>query len=124
MNHEDIRQHCLSKPGVTEQFPFDDVTLVFKVLDKMFAILPLDDPEWLTLKCNPDRAILLRDAHNSILPAQRYFNQKYWNSLRFAYLTDSLLRELIDHSYDEVVKKMSKKAQVQLATLAATTCGN
>ncbi|MDO5074713.1 MAG: MmcQ/YjbR family DNA-binding protein [Bacteroidales bacterium] len=117
MNIEEVREYCLAKPGTSEHFPFDEVTLVIKVLDKMFALLPLDSPEWLTLKCDPERAIDLRDQYADILPAF-HFNKKYWNQHRFEHLPDSLVQQLIDHSYEEVVKKMPQKTQRLLSTLS------
>lgn len=117
MNIEQVRQYCLEKVGASEHFPFDEVTLVFKVMDKMFALLPLDSPEWLTLKCDPERAIELRDAYTDIQPAY-HFNKKYWNQHRFEHLPEQLVKTLIDHSYSEVVRKMPRKTQAQLAALA------
>lgn len=120
MNIEEVRAYCLQKQGVTEQFPFNESTLVFKVLDKMFALLPLDNPEWLSLKCQPDRTIELRDKYSNIQPAY-HLNKKYWNQLRFEHLPRTLVQELIDHSYTEVVQKIPKKAQRQLTTFDSDT---
>lgn len=114
MDIESIRQYCLSKPGASEGFPFDEETLVFKVLDKMFAVIGLDNPEWLTLKCEPERAIDLREQYSDIQPAY-HFNKHHWNQLRIAALDTQLVRQLIDHSYEEVVRKMPKRQQALLA---------
>ena len=67
MNIEEIRDYCIAKPGVTEGFPFDETTLVFKVMNKMFALTGLDgDPPFVNLKCDPDRAIELRGQYESV----------------------------------------------------------
>lgn len=111
MNIEEIREYCLSKPEVTEGFPFDDSSLVFKVMDKMFALLPLELNDRISLKCDPERAVELREAYRGIEGAY-HFNKKYWNSVRLdADVSDEFIKELIDHSYDEVVKKLPRKQQ-------------
>lgn len=82
MNYEDLRTFCLELKGVTESFPFDEFSLVMKVQGKMFALLPLDNPETqISLKCDPERALLLRDEYSAITPAY-HFNKKHWNSVR------------------------------------------
>lgn len=79
MNYEDLRDYCLSLKGVTEHFPFDEFSLVMKVQGKMFALLPLDNPETqIALKCDPERAIQLRDEFPAITAAY-HFNKKHWN---------------------------------------------
>ena len=79
MNYEDLRDYCLSLKGVTEHFPFDEFSLVMKVQGKMFALLPLDNPETqITLKCDPERAIQLRDEFPPITSAY-HFNKKHCN---------------------------------------------
>lgn len=113
MDIESLRQYCLQKPFATEEFPFDDVTLVFKVAGKMFACLPLDKPDMLVLKCDADYAVELRDRHSAIEPAW-HFNKKYWNQHIISELDDDLLRHLIDHSYAEVVKKLPRKVRTEL----------
>ncbi len=118
MNIEDVREYCLSLKAVTEHFPFDDVTLVFKVMDKMFALMPLDTAEKsISLKCDPEKAIELRAKHSFITPAY-HFNKKYWNTIFItSEIPDKLVKELILHSYDEVVKKFPKTKQKQLETM-------
>lgn len=113
MNIEDIREYCLQKPYSTEEFPFDETTLVFKVAGKMFACLPLEKNNMLTLKCDADYAIELRERYSAIEPAW-HFNKKYWNQLLIPALDDSLIKELIDHSYAEVVKKLTRKVRTEL----------
>lgn len=113
MDVESIREYCLRKAAVTEEFPFDDTTLVFKVMGKMFACMPLERHDMLTLKCDADRAIELRDRYSAIEPAW-HFNKRYWNQHLISALDDDLLTELIDHSYQEVVKKFSRKMREEL----------
>ncbi len=108
MNIEDARIYCLGKQGATEDFPFDETTLVFRVENRIFAITDLENTEWFCVKCDADRAIELRDSYSQIAPAW-HMNKKYWNQMDIERLPDSLVCELIDHSYDEVLKKLPKK---------------
>lgn len=116
MNIEEIREYCLGKPQATEDFPFDETTLVFRVMNKIFACISLDNPDWFCLKCDPDYAIELRDRYSGITGAF-HWNKKYWNQLDITHenVPDKLILELIDHSYDEVVKKLPKKLRLQLS---------
>lgn len=109
MDIEALRQYCLSKKAVTECFPFDETTLVFKVVDRMFLLVDLEHPDCVSMKCNPDYAIELREHYNGIEGAY-HFNKKYWNQVALnSDVPDSLIRELTDHSYEEVVGKFTKK---------------
>ncbi len=111
MNVESFREYCLSKKAVEEAFPFDEVTLVFKVMGKIFAITGLDEEVFrVNLKCEPDRAILLREEHpDQIIPGW-HMNKKHWNTVYFENgLNTKFLCELIDHSYDLIVSKLPKK---------------
>lgn len=110
MNIEDARIYCLSKQGATEDFPFDETTLVFRVENKIFAITDLDNTKWFCVKCDADRALELREAYPQIAPAW-HMNKKYWNQLDIEHLSDGLFCELIDHSYCEVLKKLPKKVR-------------
>jgi predicted DNA-binding protein (MmcQ/YjbR family) len=112
MNNEQVREYCLSKPGVTESLPFNDTALVFKVMDKMFALLDLsEDSRGISLKCDPVKALELREQYPDVTPAW-HFNKKHWNTV---YLDGSVSRNLIfewiSHSYQIVVDKLpaSKK---------------
>ena len=107
MHIEAFRNHCLSKKAVTEEFPFDEVTLVFKVMGKMFAFTGLEKEEFAVhLKCEPEYAVELREEYEDILPGM---NKKHWNAVFFERgLETDLLIKLIDHSYDQVVKKLKK----------------
>lgn len=115
MNIEELREYCLSLKGTTECFPFDDVSLVLKVQGKMFALIPLDNPETqITLKCDPERAIVLREEYNAIVPAY-HFNKKHWNSVIIhPTISHELLCDLINHSYNLVVKGLPRKLKDDL----------
>lgn len=114
MDIESIREYCLAKKGTTEHFPFDDVTLVFKVMGKMFACIGLDDPVCIALKCDPEYAIELRE-HYSGIEGAWHFNKKYWNQVSLlGEVKRELILSLIDHSYDEVVKKLTRKQRQEL----------
>ena len=109
MDLESFRDYCLSKKGVTEELPFDDTALVFKVMGKMFAICNLEKFEGASLKCDPERALELREEYDEIQGAY-HFNKKHWNSVKAnGRVGDQLFMELIDHSYELVVSKLTKK---------------
>lgn len=104
----ELRDYCLDKPGVTESFPFDSNTLVFKVLDKMFALTNVEHYVSVNLKCDPEWAEELRATTTLIKPGY-HMNKKHWNTVESAQFPDSaLLRKMIDHSYDLVVSKLTK----------------
>ena len=110
MNIEYFRQYCISKKGVTEEFPFDEVTLVFKVMGKMFALAPLERvPSQVNLKCDPERSEMLREEWDGIIFPGYHMSKVHWNTLYLEQLPNDLLIELIDHSYDLVVAKFPKK---------------
>ncbi|TXB68965.1 MmcQ/YjbR family DNA-binding protein [Phaeodactylibacter luteus] len=115
MDIESFRAYCLEKPGVTEDLPFGPDTLVFKVMGKMFALTGLDEAEFrANLKCDPDRAVELREQYPQIRPGW-HMNKKHWNTVVFEDgLPERLLRELIDHSYELVASKLPKKVQAEL----------
>ena len=119
MNIEEFREYCLSKPATSEGFPFDEVTLVFKVLGKMFAITGLDNDVFeVNLKCDPEWAIELREEHPEIV-AGWHMNKRHWNTVRFEEsLDDEFLRKLIDHSYAMVVKNMKKSDREALEKMS------
>ncbi|MDA3906872.1 MAG: MmcQ/YjbR family DNA-binding protein [Bacteroidales bacterium] len=109
MNIEELRTYCLSKPAVTESFPFDEVTLVFKVKNKMFALLSIDDAHGISLKCDPERAIELREKYPAIIPGY-HLNKRLWNTIKIdSSISNKLIIELIDHSYDLIVDSLPKK---------------
>ena len=109
MDIETIREHCLRKKAANESFPFDETTLVFKVVDRMFAVVDLEQPDHVVVKCQPDYAVELRDRYHGIEGAF-HFNKKYWNQVALTDdVPDTLILQLIDHSYDEVLKKFTRK---------------
>lgn len=119
MNVEDIRSCCLAKAEATEDFPFDETTLVFRVRGKIFACIDLENTDWFCLKCDPDYAVELRDRYPSITGAW-HWNKKYWNQVAMGDdVNDRLVRHLIDHAYDEVVKKLPRRVQRELAEAMA-----
>ena len=111
MNIESIRDYCLSLPATSEYFPFDETTLAFRVANKIFAMIDLDNTEWFVLKCDPDYAVELRESHPEITGAW-HMNKKHWNQLNlYGHLPDSLIQHLIRHSYELVVKKLPRKVK-------------
>lgn len=122
MHIDQIRDHCLLKKAATESFPFDENTLVFKVMNKMFLMASLDKFEKgeaaITVKCDPEYTVELRDRYESVY-AGPYVSNKHWNTLAIHKneLPPKLILELIDHSYDMVVKGMAKKLQQELNNL-------
>jgi predicted DNA-binding protein (MmcQ/YjbR family) len=115
MNVEELRTYCLNKKGVTESTPFDKVTLVFKVMNKMFALIPLDEDKLsISLKCDPEKAIQLREQHPSVTPAW-HFNKKHWNSVAVdGFVAVEKIKEWIDHSYDLVASGLTRKLKEEL----------
>lgn len=117
MNIEEYREYCLVKKGVTESFPFDNNTLVFKVMGKMFALSDINTFVFINLKCDPERAIELREEHEGI-KAGYHMSKKHWNSCYIeSDLSDTLLYELIDHSYNLIVNKLTRTLKEELNTL-------
>lgn len=119
MNIEEFREYCLAKKGVTESFPFDEETLVFKVMGKMFALTGLEtNPATANLKCDPERAIELREEYDGLIIPGYHMSKKHWNTVELeSNLPNKLVLELIDHSYDLVVKSLTKKLQTELQNL-------
>ncbi len=107
MNIEELREYCISKPEVSESFPFDEDTLVFKVRDKIFVLTSLTPPFSINVKCDPELAVSLRERYSFVIPGY-HMNKKHWNTVMIDdAVSDSLLREWIDHSY-ELVKGRKK----------------
>lgn len=122
MTLDAIREHCLVKKGTSEDFPFDEDTLVFRVMNKIFALVPLErwergEPS-LNLKCDPEYALELREQYNCIIPGF-HMNKKHWNTVNVEMneLPPKLLFDLIDHSYDLIVTSLPKKLKEELNTL-------
>lgn len=115
MNIEEFREYCLGKKGATEEFPFDSNTLVFKVMNKIFALTDVNDFESINLKCEPIKATELREQYHAIKPGY-HMNKQHWNTIDTqSDVDDTLLVELIDHSYDLIVKSLPKKLQDSLS---------
>ena len=111
------REYCLAKKAVTECLPFDEYSLVMKVMDKMFVLIDLEGSNKISMKCDPDYAIELRE-HYSAIEGAYHFNKKYWNQVfldRDA--DDKLIKKLIDHAYEEVLKKFTKKMRTEYDAL-------
>jgi predicted DNA-binding protein (MmcQ/YjbR family) len=112
MNIEEIRAYCLAKRGSEESFPFDDTTLVVKVGGKIFILFDLEGDPSINLKCDPDRAVELREANPAIIPGY-HMNKKHWNTVFLdGSLPANLIKENIDHSYDLIVKSLSRNVRL------------
>jgi predicted DNA-binding protein (MmcQ/YjbR family) len=115
MHIESFREYCMAKKGVTEEFPFDEITLVFKVMGKMFALADVDFFESINLKCDPERAAELREKYSGIAPGY-HMNKKHWNTVKMdGSVPDNLVQELIDHSYTLVINKLPRTLRSELA---------
>ena len=105
MNIETLREYCISKKNVTESFPFDEDTLVFKTNGRIFTLVNLEGDLSINLKCNPVLAIDLRERYSSVKPGY-HMNKKHWNTLELnGTMSDKEILKWIDHSYDLVSKK-------------------
>ncbi len=105
MDIESLRNYCISKKNVTESFPFDDETLVFKVEGKIFALVNLEGDLSINLKCDPELALELRERYSAVIPGY-HMNKKYWNTILIdGTIPDREVFSWIDHSFDEVLKK-------------------
>lgn len=121
MNIQQLYEFCLSKKGVTEHFPFDEDTLVFKVGEKIFALTSLSNWEKgnpaINLKCNPDKAIALRAEFEAVVPGY-HMSKIHWNTIRFnGDVSDKMICELINDSYTLIFKSLTKKLQQEITEL-------
>ena len=116
MNIEDLREYCLSIKGAGESLPFDEHTLVYKVMGKMFAyfsLKPKGESFFVNMKCDPEKSAYLMASYNGISFGY-YSDKKYWISVYIeSDVPDELIKELINHSVSEVIKKLPKKLQVE-----------
>ncbi len=115
MHLEQLRDYCLSKAATTEGLPFGPDTLVFKAAGKMFALTGLDEEDLrVNLKCDPEYAIQLRERHEEVKPGW-HMNKKHWNTVYIedGDLSDDFIKELIDHSYDLIIKSLTKKKRAE-----------
>lgn len=115
MNTETLREYCLAKPGVTESFPFGGDALVFKVGERMFALLATESqPTTINLKCDPERAVQLREEHTAVTPGY-HMNKTHWNTITIgSNVRKTDVEGWIDHSYELVRKSLPKGIQAQL----------
>ena len=115
MHLDELRDHCLAKPGVTEGFPFDNETLVFKVASKMFALASLErTPPSVNLKCDPERALELRERYSDVRPGY-HMNKMHWNTVGLrGDVPSTTVRGLVDHSYELVVSTLTRAARASL----------
>ncbi|SFW51006.1 MmcQ/YjbR family DNA-binding protein [Chitinophaga sancti] len=111
MNIEQFRDFCLALPGVTEEFPFGEETLVYKVMGKMFTLTSLDSFESINLKCDPEIAVELRERYDGVSPGY-HMNKKHWNTVDVhAGISDKLIYQWIRDSYDLVADSLPKKTK-------------
>lgn len=114
MDIETLREYCLQKKGVTESFPFGPDTLVFKVGGKLFLLTNLENPVSFNAKCEPERAIALREEYEEIVPGY-HMSKVHWNTVSMrGRLNNSLLKELIDHSYELVYQSLPKALKAEI----------
>jgi predicted DNA-binding protein (MmcQ/YjbR family) len=114
MNIESLREYCLAKPGVMETLPFGPDTLVFKVMDKMFLLVGLNDPDNFNVKCDPAKAVELREEYDEVQPGY-HMNKTHWNTVSMkGRLTDGQLTEMVDNSYSLIVASLPKSKQALL----------
>jgi len=115
MNIEELRDYCLQKPAVAEGLPFGEDTLVFKVAGKMFLLTSISEGTTFNVKCEPELAVELREKYTEVQPGY-HMNKKMWNTVHMdGALTKKQLHDMIDHSYNEVVKGLPKKVQEEIS---------
>jgi predicted DNA-binding protein (MmcQ/YjbR family) len=114
MNIESLREYCLQKPGAAETMPFGDDTLVFKAGGKIFLLISLKEAHRFNVKCDLDLAVELRERYNEVQPGF-HMNKTHWNTVFIdGNLSNKQLQEMIDHSYNLIVKSLPKKVQQEL----------
>ncbi|MFO7447186.1 MAG: MmcQ/YjbR family DNA-binding protein [Ignavibacteriaceae bacterium] len=117
MNLEAVREYCLKKKGVTEDFPFDEETLVLKVMSRMFLLTNLNPPYTMNVKCDPRLAVELRERYEEVTPGY-HMNKTHWNTVDLeGTIPTKEIFEMIDNSYDLVVNGLKKKEKDELAKL-------
>jgi len=116
MNVEEIREYCIAKKAVTESFPFNENTLVFKVMNKIFCFISLAEAR-ISLKNDPEKNIELRAHYPAIIPGY-HLNKEHWNSVNLdGTVPPDLIKELIDKSYQLIVQSLPKKKQEEFKNL-------
>jgi predicted DNA-binding protein (MmcQ/YjbR family) len=117
MDIEVIRDYCISKKGVTEELPFDEVSPVYKVIGKIFLILNLEPPHSINLKCDPEKAAELRESYEAVSPGF-HMNKTHWNTVELdGSIPAKVILEWIDHSYEMVVSKLTKADKIKLSKM-------
>jgi len=117
MNIEELRDYCLAKPAVEEGFPFDETTLVFKVMGKMFCLTDLVDAFSINIKNNPEKIIEYRADYSSVLPGY-HMHKKYWNTVMIdGTISDQVLKLWIDESYQEVINSLTRKEKLKFVEM-------
>lgn len=113
MHTEELRTYCLSKKAVSEGFPFDDTTLVLKVAGKMFALISLENDLRISLKCDPEKAIELRERYPAVIPGY-HTSKKHWNTISIDNsIPDTEIYAWIDWSYNLVVSGLTRKTRAE-----------
>ena len=117
MQVDTFREYCLGKAGVTEGAPFGPEDIVFKVGGKMFALLALNEiPPAANLKCDPDRALELRDRYEEVTPGY-HMNKRHWNTVQLVGgIPEVEIRQMIDHSYTLVVQSLPRTQRERLTS--------
>jgi predicted DNA-binding protein (MmcQ/YjbR family) len=113
LNIEILRSYCLSKAHTEETLPFDEDTLAYKVAGKCFAFMSIKENDRIALKCDPERAVQLREEYSGIKPGY-HLNKTHWNTVHYQDIPAQLCMELIDHSYALVVASLTKKLKTEL----------
>jgi predicted DNA-binding protein (MmcQ/YjbR family) len=117
MNVEEVRNYCLSLKGAEEGFPFGEDTLVVKAGGRIFALFNLDGPPTINLKCDPDKALELREIYPSIIPGY-HMNKKHWNTILLdGSLPNPLILSMISHSYDLVFSSLPEKLRNEISLI-------
>ncbi len=117
MNIEQVREYCLGKKGVTEELPFNEESPVYKVMGKIFLIASLNPPFSINLKCDPEKAVELRERYDAVTPGY-HMNKLHWNTVEIeGTIKNKLIKEWIDHSYELVVKGLKKPLKEKLSKL-------
>jgi predicted DNA-binding protein (MmcQ/YjbR family) len=116
MNIEELREYCMDKKHVTESFPFDNETLVFKVMNKMFALTGINNnPLSVNLKCDPEKAFALREEYSCVLPGY-HMSKQHWNTVVIdGSVPDKLVMEWIDESYNLIVASLPKRVRDEMS---------
>ncbi len=117
MNIGTFQSYCLAKKGVTEEFPFDEKILVYKVMGKMFVLTDIDEFSSINLKCDPEVATELREQYPAVSPGY-HMNKKHWITVQMdGSISDKIMKQWIDASYQLVVSSLPKRLQAELQTL-------